>query len=103
MDGAGDSTAVDAAAFYEGETIRFLIPSAPGGGFDEYSRLLEQTPAGVRLRLQTLSLRGGPNARRTPEEWNEAWRDLLRRGESLALGERLLLWLAVAQVQLAER
>ena len=28
------------AALYEGEIIRFIVPSAPGGGFDEYVRLL---------------------------------------------------------------
>jgi tripartite-type tricarboxylate transporter receptor subunit TctC len=30
----------DAASLYKGESIRFLVPSAPGGGFDEYVRLL---------------------------------------------------------------
>jgi tripartite-type tricarboxylate transporter receptor subunit TctC len=28
------------ASVYENESIRFLVPSTPGGGFDEYTRLL---------------------------------------------------------------
>jgi tripartite-type tricarboxylate transporter receptor subunit TctC len=30
----------EVAKEYEGQSIRFLVPSAPGGGFDEYTRLL---------------------------------------------------------------
>ncbi len=27
-------------AFYQGNSIRFIVPSSPGGGFDEYTRML---------------------------------------------------------------
>lgn len=45
--GAGEAAAAQdrgtpggASAFYAGKRIQFIVPSAPGGGFDEYSRLL---------------------------------------------------------------
>jgi tripartite-type tricarboxylate transporter receptor subunit TctC len=30
----------DVTAFYKGNSIRFIVPSSPGGGFDEYTRML---------------------------------------------------------------
>jgi tripartite-type tricarboxylate transporter receptor subunit TctC len=45
---------LDIASVYKGKSIRFLVPSAPGGGFDEYARLLapyieKYTGASVRV------------------------------------------------------
>jgi tripartite-type tricarboxylate transporter receptor subunit TctC len=34
------ASGAQAAPFYEGKTINFIIPSAPGGGYDAYSRLV---------------------------------------------------------------
>jgi tripartite-type tricarboxylate transporter receptor subunit TctC len=52
----------DITAIYKGESIRFLVPSAPGGGFDEYSRLL--TPyiekyTGAKVKVLNLPGAGG--------------------------------------------
>lgn len=45
---------LDIASVYKDNSIRFLVPSAPGGGFDEYARLLapyieKYTGASVRV------------------------------------------------------
>lgn len=37
---AGPVFAQDAAAFYEGEKITWIVPYKPGGGYDEYARLI---------------------------------------------------------------
>ena len=37
---AGESGAPSAERFYAGKTLRFIIPSGAGGGYDAYSRLL---------------------------------------------------------------
>lgn len=67
---------------------------------EKYQALLAQVSAGLKLRLRSVALSGGPAPGQTEDEWNEAWRELLREGDSLVMGERLLLWLAVAQAQL---
>jgi tripartite-type tricarboxylate transporter receptor subunit TctC len=37
---APNAAAQDADAFYKGKQIRFLVGSAPGGGYDLYARAL---------------------------------------------------------------
>ena len=32
--------AEDAASFYKGKKIKFIVPYKPGGGYDDYARLL---------------------------------------------------------------
>jgi tripartite-type tricarboxylate transporter receptor subunit TctC len=64
-DEVGNPTSDDVAAFYEGEIIRFLIPSAPGGGFDEYSRMLApylEKYSGSRVQIIYLPGAGGTRA-----------------------------------------
>jgi tripartite-type tricarboxylate transporter receptor subunit TctC len=39
---ASSSSEGDEAAFYKGKTVYLIIGSAPGGGFDEYGRLVAQ-------------------------------------------------------------
>jgi tripartite-type tricarboxylate transporter receptor subunit TctC len=38
--GATQANAQSAASFYSGKTLKFIIPSGAGGGYDAYSRLL---------------------------------------------------------------
>jgi tripartite-type tricarboxylate transporter receptor subunit TctC len=50
----GSLTQSEIANEFEGQSIRFLVPSAPGGGFDDYVRLLapyieKYTGAGVKV------------------------------------------------------
>lgn len=66
----------------------------------DYKALVSAAPMGVRLRLRTIPLQSGPQPELPLEEWNEAWRQLLREGEQLVPGKRLLLWLTVARAQL---
>ena len=35
-----DNADSNVADFYQGNSIRFIVPSSPGGGFDEYTRML---------------------------------------------------------------
>ena len=37
---AAPTSAQDAAAFYKGKTVKFIVGNAPGGGFDAYARML---------------------------------------------------------------
>ncbi|WP_152608257.1 Bug family tripartite tricarboxylate transporter substrate binding protein [Halalkalibacter okhensis] len=73
----GESEAVeveegeDVAAFYEGKRIRFIVPYDPGGGYDEYARML--TPylekyTGARIEIANLPGAGGMRG------VNELWR-----------------------------
>lgn len=59
---ATPARAETAAEFYAGKTIRWVIPYRPGGGFDEYSRLI-QTPfeacSGASVELVNLPGTGG--------------------------------------------
>jgi tripartite-type tricarboxylate transporter receptor subunit TctC len=36
----GDVAAQDEAAFYQGKTVRFVVGTSPGGGYDIYARAL---------------------------------------------------------------
>ena len=40
MDRVTGADAAEAAAFYEGQRIKWIIPYSPGGGYDEYARLI---------------------------------------------------------------
>jgi tripartite-type tricarboxylate transporter receptor subunit TctC len=58
----GKSISLDIATVYEGKSIRFLVPSAPGGGFDEYARLLApyiEKHTGARVRIANMPGAGG--------------------------------------------
>ncbi|MGY8814276.1 MAG: Bug family tripartite tricarboxylate transporter substrate binding protein [Gammaproteobacteria bacterium] len=61
----GPAVAVDsnaAATFYEGKVIKFLIPYSPGGGYDEYVRMMApymEESTGARIDVQNLPGAGG--------------------------------------------
>lgn len=40
MAGHNPATAADAAAFYKGKTVTFIVPYSPGGGYDFYARFM---------------------------------------------------------------
>jgi len=40
MAGATQANAASAEAFYKGKSLRMIVPSGAGGGYDVYSRLL---------------------------------------------------------------
>jgi tripartite-type tricarboxylate transporter receptor subunit TctC len=51
-----------AAAFYDGRNIRWIIPYSPGGGYDEYARLISpflEKYTGARLDILNLTGAGG--------------------------------------------
>lgn len=55
----------DMASVYQGKTIRFIVPTAPGGGFDEYSRLLApflERYTGASVQIVNLPGAGGMRA-----------------------------------------
>lgn len=59
---AGPAAAETAAEFYSGKTIRWVIPYRPGGGFDEYSRLIRphfEACSGAEVELVNLPGTGG--------------------------------------------
>lgn len=50
------------AAFYDGESIRWIIPYSPGGGYDEYARLIApflEKYTGARVDILNLPGAGG--------------------------------------------
>ena len=53
----------DCAEFYDGETIRLVVPYDPGGGFDVYARAfapyLEEQLSGVRVNVENVPGAGG--------------------------------------------
>lgn len=53
---------VDAATFYKGKKIKWIVPYSPGGGYDEYARLLSpylRKYTGARLDILNLPGAGG--------------------------------------------
>lgn len=69
------STAETAKEFYEGKTIRWIIPYRPGGGYDEYSRLIEpffEKYTGANIDLVnmpgTASMKGSIEVFRAPSD-----------------------------------
>lgn len=75
---AGHSQAEDlsaAEAFYDGNTINWIVPYSPGGGYDEYSRLIipyfeKYTGASVRLQNNPGAggMRGANDIYRAPKD-----------------------------------
>ncbi len=54
--------AQDAAAFYEGNAINFVVPYNPGGGYDEYARLIApylEKYTGARIDILNVPGSGG--------------------------------------------
>ncbi len=52
----------DAAAFYDGKAIKWIVPYKPGGGYDEYSRLLApymEKYTGARVDIVNMPGSGG--------------------------------------------
>ena len=53
----------DAAAFYDGKTIKFIVPYKAGGGYDTYSRLLapalEKHTGALGVRILRARLQAG--------------------------------------------
>ncbi len=59
-DGAPEKTG--AAAYYDGRNIRWIIPYSPGGGYDEYARLISpylEKHTGARVDVYNLPGAGG--------------------------------------------
>ncbi len=51
-----------AAEFYSGKNIKFIVPYKPGGGYDEYARLIEpylEKHSGARVDIVNISGSGG--------------------------------------------
>lgn len=60
-----DISLADVASVYAGENIRFIVPSAPGGGFDQYARLLVpflEKYSGASVQVENLPGAGGVRA-----------------------------------------
>ncbi len=59
---AGNSEGVDAASFYQGKKVKWIVPYSPGGGYDEYARLLSpylEEFTGARFDILNLPGAGG--------------------------------------------
>lgn len=60
--GRGDQPPADVCASLSGKTIRWVVPSKPGGGYDAYSRLIQpflEQHLDVRIRMENRSEAGG--------------------------------------------
>lgn len=60
----GRADPVTAAEFYQGKTIRIIVPFSPGGGFDSYSRLIarhigKHIPAKPTVIVENMTGAGG--------------------------------------------
>lgn len=61
MDAAAQSQA-DAAAYYKGKNLNFIVPYKPGGGYDTYSRILRpylEKYTGARVVIRNVPGAGG--------------------------------------------
>lgn len=59
---SGGAVAVGPAAYYEGRSIKWIIPYSPGGGYDEYGRLIApylEKYTGARVDIYNLPGAGG--------------------------------------------
>lgn len=59
---SGASLAQDAAAFYKDNVIKFIVPYKPGGGYDEYARILApfmEEYSGARVDIVNMPGSGG--------------------------------------------
>ena len=62
LGGAGIAAAQEAAEFYKDEAIRWIVPYKPGGGYDEYTRVLApyfEKYSGARVDVVNLPGSGG--------------------------------------------
>ncbi|APX89497.1 hypothetical protein BV394_07020 [Brevirhabdus pacifica] len=60
--GAMPSVAETAAEFYKGKKVKFIVPYKPGGGYDEYARLLApslEKQTGARVEIVNMPGSGG--------------------------------------------
>jgi tripartite-type tricarboxylate transporter receptor subunit TctC len=56
------AAAEDAAAYYKGKTVKFIVPTPPGGGFDAYARMiapLVEKETGATVVVQNTPGAGG--------------------------------------------
>jgi len=56
------AAAEDAAAYYKGKTVKFIVPTPPGGGFDAYARMLApliERETGATVVVQNMPGAGG--------------------------------------------
>lgn len=59
---AGTALAQDAAAFYKDNVIKWIVPYDPGGGYDEYSRIIApymEKHTGARIDIVNIPGSGG--------------------------------------------
>ena len=59
---AGMASAQDAAEFYKGKAIKFIVPYDPGGGYDEYARMIApylEKYTGARVDIANMPGSGG--------------------------------------------
>ncbi len=59
---AGVALAQDAAEFYKGKAIKFIVPYDPGGGYDEYARMIApylEKYTGARVDIVNMPGSGG--------------------------------------------
>jgi tripartite-type tricarboxylate transporter receptor subunit TctC len=59
---ATPAVAQDAMSFYEGKAIKFIVPYKPGGGYDEYARLIApflEKYTGARVDIDNMPGSGG--------------------------------------------
>ena len=59
---SGDGAEQGPAAFYKGRNIKWIIPYSPGGGYDEYGRLISpylEKYTGARVDIYNLTGAGG--------------------------------------------
>jgi len=62
---AGDSSSESVAAFFDGAIIKWIIPNDPGGGYDEYARLIApyfEKYSGAHVHLSNIPGSGGMRA-----------------------------------------
>lgn len=58
----GAAMAQDAAEFYKGNVIKFIVPYKPGGGYDEYARMIApfmEKQTGARVDIVNMPGSGG--------------------------------------------
>jgi tripartite-type tricarboxylate transporter receptor subunit TctC len=58
----GDVSAQDAAAFYKGKQVKFIVSTGPGGGFDAYARMIApliEKEIGANVIVQNMPGAGG--------------------------------------------
>lgn len=85
---SGASAGQDSAAFFKGKTLKFIVPYAPGGGYDQWPRVLEpylKKYLGV-ASIQIMNVDGGGGLIGTSQIYN-APPDGLTIGDTNAGGD----------------